>query len=457
MRMFGMTISARRISRVVAALFAITTVIGAVGCGGGGGGGNGDNGDPGERGDPLSLQETQIGAGIAHGMVGHLRDGTSTDQENLASISDELDHAFLRLQPYDEHARVVGEWESYEPAANTTGYRRVGDFQDTPAAGRLAVPNDDSLQGRASDLVEEFQTSFSDDPPTMSMVIDFWRSRDDWYVRWDGNFGAEVNVEGQGPYGFYHEPMVESLLSQLEQVAEEHEPQFLVIGSDMERLLATDDGEGLAPTDWSNFTRFYRRAADRIRDASGQTRVAVGINWDRFALQVTPRYVGSGEPGEVPSRSEINEAIDTFLAPMWRASDAIALKSYRQAGMVDDNSYFAPLANLQGRSYVQQKPLVWYSVGAPSPTGNDTIQRNMLSAFLEWNRGVEPVVVGWRMLKDYHGSRDPIDGRCKTLVESEDHPLPREHCFDGLYDEPTSPKAPMELIQEETDEMQNGG
>jgi hypothetical protein len=440
-----MTMSMTKTTGAVLVLSAaMLMLVGVSACGGGGENG-GDDADA-WTGDPLSLSNTQIGAGVPHGMLGHLRDGTTTDKNNLDEVSSQIDHVFLHLQPYDEQSRIVGEWESYEPAANTTDYKRSTFFRNNPIEGRLAAP-ETQARGRAADLVSEFNSSFDENPPDMSMVVDFWRTRGDWFVRWDGNLDAQENLEGQGPYGFYHQPMVESLLDQLAHVAEQHQPRIMVIGSDMERLLATDGGEGIAPNEWSNFVRFYKLAAQRIADASNSTRVAVGINWDRFALQVTPRYVGSVDQGSVPSREAINQAIETFLAPLWRVSDAVALKSYRSAGLVEDNSYFAPLASLDDFASASGKPLVWYSVGAPAPQGNDNVQQDYLSSFLEWNKGIEPTVVSWRMLKDLHGSRDPIAGRCKTFVDSQNFPMERERCFDGLYNESTAPKAPMEYIQ----------
>lgn len=405
------------------ALVCLIALLGAAACGGNEDD-NEENGEQEQR-PPLEYQEERLGVMVHHGEMGNLAAQGDDGKAVLDKAAAAFDHVFLHLQIYDEHAREFGEWDWAARPAGGGDYRGPGHF--------VTRPDDAKLLPRATDLFDEVEQAARNKFDGKGVVIDVWRERDDWYVRWDGKLDNERNRRGEGPYGFYRSDMVESLVRQIREMATEHKPDYIVIGSDMERLLGTEDGEGLAPDGYSNFKTFYREAVGAIKQVSPDTKVGAGINWDRFARYVAPKYSDDAEMGEAPDDATLEVAFAAVVAPLVKVGDIVALKSYRSDE--GDASYYGLLAELEKRFDIT-KPVVWYSVGSPATATSSRSQRLYAEKFREWNAGVNVELVTWRALAHIDGAdaaNQDVQGRCKKRIEEEDLSMPKSRCFDGLF------------------------
>jgi hypothetical protein len=83
--------------------------------------------------------------------------------------------------------------------------------------------------------------------------------------------------------------------------------------------------------------------------------------------------------------------------------------------------------------------VVWYAVGSPVDNAAAELrQKNYLEDFLTWNAGVNVEAVYWDRLLNIdgaNGSGQQVGGRCEALIStSKNFLLPKQRCFDGLFD-----------------------
>ena len=390
-----------------------------------------------EEAEPLTLDSVELGIGLHHGEALALANNKG---ENLEEARGVFSHANLQVQAYDELTHQFGEY-TYFRIDGGENPRGAIEFIQTPAAGEVAV--------RTADLKDEATSALgrvgADDFESVSVTVDFWRTNRQWYVRWDGLLGDDANTVGIGPYGFGREEMVDDLLDEITDIARQNEPKYMVIGSEMELLWAQEMmTPGIAIGEWSGFLSFYQDAVDRIKEVSPNTKVGVGINWDRFVTEVVPAYIILETQGqEFDEPLELDEQIDrafrALILPTLVWGDTLTLMSYVAPGNEDAELYYQWLRRLPDL-YEIDPEIVYYSVGSPiSNSAANQAQRNYMVNFLEWNAGVNVGAIYWERLMNIDGSNganQQIDGRCKALVEDADKNflLPRERCFDGLFD-----------------------
>ena len=220
-------------------------------------------------------------------------------------------------------------------------------------------------------------------------MLNMWRLRKDWWVRWDGNLEDEANLKGKGPYGLNRSNMYDDVLDQIEAVAQSQKPRYFIVGDEMDLLLASDNGDGFSHADFANFVQFYNAAVARIRAESSNTKIGVGINWDRFVERVAPLYALDSHTRSV---EVLDRAFEAVIAPLARSGDIIALKSYRA---FDDETIDFPVGELTVKDsyqflrrvpdlYELNAPIVFYSIGSPVTTNvGYTAQKNYLTSFEE--------------------------------------------------------------------------
>lgn len=424
-----------------------------VACGNGNGGGGEE--DPTDAGldigpdayQPLELSEIPLGVTFHHGAAGWLASGGDNAQSAIQRTGETFDTAFLDVQVYDEHARLgFGEWEVQKPR-DSGSYRGFEDFEKDPDLGRF--------HPRTSDLIEEVESAFGafgeDGFDRQGIILDFWRMRGDWYVRWDGTLGPEENRIGEGNWGFYRDDFVDEIADQIKDVARIYRPNYLLVGTEMERLLAREQQEGIAPDEFLNFRQFYRDVAEVVEDRSQDTKVGVGFNWDRFARDVAPSY-GEGEKGEIPPPETLAAAFESVILPFAEKGGLIALKSYRAPD--GDTSHYDFLATLDHRYDLGDISLIWYSIGSPVESASSyRRQRTYLQSFVEWNKGISPDLVVWNSLLNIDGA-DGAQGvrsgsRCENMMEDENFQLEQSRCFDGLIKTIVQDKEVFTYIQEQ--------
>jgi hypothetical protein len=435
--------------RSVILLFAI-----AAACGGADD--NDENSDPAperfpalEEAEPLDLQSVDRGTGVRHGMaVATAFFAGDVYQEVTATVP----NAFVYVQAYDEAAPTFGEYQVYPPPPEVMA-RSATDFIGMNAdAGRF--------ENRAPDIVSELETATAegggDGWNSVGIVMDLWRLRRDWWVRWDGNLDDEANLKGKGPYGLNRSDMAEDLLDQIESAADQ-QPRYFIIGDEMGLLLKTDDGDGLSMAEFSNFMWFFQEAASRIKEQSPDTKVGVGFNWDRFVERIAPAYALESDARNL---EVLDRAFQAVILPfLENGADIVALKSYRAP---DDTEIEFPIANLTVKESYQflrrlnalyeiDKPIVYYSVGSPVDTPVGYLrQQNYLEAFVDWNAGVEPEMVAWRSMLNFDGTDtadQQIAGRCLAFTTGDrDFEMPESACYDGLVDSVFSTKDPFTYL-----------
>ena len=406
--------------------------------------------------DPLDLGEVDLGVGVRHGAPTAL---ASQRPEALETLVEVTDHAVLHVQAYDEVAQKFGAYQIY-PSSEQPSPRQPTEFLGANVAnGRF--------ERRAVDLAEELARAEAEAGAafaTQSVVLDFWRLRGDWYVRWDGMLDSDVNTIGKGEYGFYRKAFYDDLLEQVEETAATLEPRYFIVGDGMERLLAGGGGQGLAPAEWANFVSFYQQAAERIHAVSPQTKVGAGVDWDRFVADVAPMYAREGDS---PMQT-LDRAFEAVVLPLVDAGDIVALKSYRApvregAEPVDLGSGVLPLQDTYQflrrleALYAVDTPIVWYSIGSPVTARVSYLdQQNYLEQFAAWNAGVPVEFVAWRAMLNVSGAEQSggTTTRCKAYVEgvSNTFEMPLSHCFDGLLDSTFGFKESFEWLQEQTEQ-----
>lgn len=391
--------------------------------------------------DPLALEAVELGLGLHHGESIAL---AGEKAENLKLARELFPHAMLQIQSYDELTHQYGEYTYFR--ADSENPDSAITFINTPKKGEMGP--------RTGDLRDELDTALARAGAkkfdSQSVVIDVWRTNREWYVRWDGLLDQNINTQGIGPYGMGREEMVDDLLQELEKVAEDVRPRYMIIGTEMELLWSKDMmQEGIARGEWSGFLAFYQDAVQRIKSASPETKVGVGINWDRFATQVAPAFASLEmrelEEGEEVSRDEmLDRAFRDLLLPLITWGDVLTLQSYATPDA--ENAWYYQWLRRLPELYMVDPGVVWYSISSPiQGSASSQAQRNYMESFLEWNGGVNVEAIYWERLMNIDGSNganQQLAGRCKSMVEdaSKGFRLPRERCFDGLFDSVFQPK-----------------
>ncbi|TXD37546.1 hypothetical protein FRC98_07590 [Lujinxingia vulgaris] len=385
---------------------------------------------------PLSLDKSQIGVGIHHGDALALAANRS---ESVEVVNATAAHGLLRVKSYDEIATVVGEYHAHPLSRFEPRDANAFPTSGTPA-GRLAA--------RADDLVAEVDLAGQEAEvelvSELSIVVDFWRERGDWLVRWDGLLNQGTNIEGEGTYGFTRQEMVDDLIADLTEVAETHQPTWIIVGDAMDGLLAGPDGEPISEAEFEAFEDFFGQAVDAIKEASPETKVAAGFHWENITGVIAARYAD----GEV-DEAAIDQAFAEVVLPFVNAGDAVALRSYAvPQDMVE--SHYQYLRRIEVRHGVT-KPVVIYS--ASSPISSQTAyaqQANYFTRLLEYMGGVNVELLAWERLTNIDGvdtTDQTIMGRCRTLTNPENRVVVMEQsrCFDGLFSL-FRPKAVMDLL-----------
>ena len=383
-----------------------------------------------EEAEPLDLKalaaDDQLGVSVRHGELRALKENDPSARVRATAL---FPHALYRVQAYDELARFYGEYTTYSINAADAEDARV--FLMDRSRGLL--------DRRVEDLSEEVGGAFE----RTSIVVDFWRTNQEWFVRWDGLLDQEINRLGIGPYGMGRPDMREDLLDHIETIAAAKTPHYMILGEGMEQLWlkTTEGGVDVYKSEWFAFLSFYQQAVTRIKAASPETQVGVGINWDVFTQEVTLEYARLS--GRAASETKLDEALldETFraiLLPLTEWGDLLTLRSYRAPGEANAWTYqfLRRLPDLYGAPI----GVVWYDIGTPTQ-GSATAQRqrSYLNDFLEWNAGVPVEAVFWSRLLNVDGAdgaNQTITGRCQSMVEDEDKNLqfPRDRCFDGAFD-----------------------
>lgn len=389
---------------------------------------------------PFSWADVEVGVGVRSGEAM----GIATQRaEVLAEVSQTFPHAVLRLQTYDQGAQEVGEYLTF-PAASTVISRGPVDFRaSNVGAGKLSARAQD-----LSDEIDEFSQLADAEFTEKSVVVDFWRLRRDWYVRWDGELGEEANTVGRGPYGFFRSDFSRSILDDIESTASSLTPEYMVVGTDMQRLIRTPEGNGVAPSEFANFMGFYQLAIERIRRASPETKIGFGINWNHFVEFVAPQYGGDG----VSEIEALDTAFELLLLPLLERSDILALSVYAQPG--DDGSSYEFLRRLESL-YGLAIPVVVYEVGTPVESVVDYLrQKNFIDDFEVWMAGLPVEFVAWKGMANFDGSdtsnQEPT-GRCEVFQDSaRSLDMPASGCYDGLVTSIFSKKEVFTYLQEKT-------
>jgi hypothetical protein len=391
---------------------------------------------------PLTYERERLGVGFLHGAT--QRVDAEVSENALVQTRRVADHAVLRLDVYDLRALSVGEYIQFPPASQGD-YRGVSHFQNNPADALLAA--------RASDLHAEVTDSVAasdaQDFAHYTVVVDFWSDDRQQYIPWDGNTDRPDESNG-----FYRADLREDVIGQLETMVEELQPRYVIIGSDVERLLANEDGGRTSQVEYSNFLTFFVNAQEAIKAVNPSTQVGAGINWDRFATEVAPAYAGGeeAERGTPASNEVLDQAFQATLEPLFTRADIISLKSYVDAD-ADALDYYQFLRRLNDL-YGLDKPLVWYSIGTPTTSAAaDARQEAYLREFARWNQGLRPQLVAWRLAFNYDGTDvtgGGVGGRCEKFSgDGSDFNMARSLCFDGLFSSVLQPKAPYEFLADE--------
>ncbi len=388
--------------------------------------------------DPLDYDGVELGIGVRAGDVMALSNLAS---ERLGPVVETFPNAVYHVQSYDEAAQEFGEFVTFPAPSSVTARQPVEFTGDRASAGRHSVRVSDLDEEVTSGLAAASAGSFA----STSVVLDFWRIRNDWWVRWDGLLDGGSNNVGQGAYGFSREEFVEDMLDEVEAVATNQQPRYFIIGHAMEQTVGTANG-GIAPAELSNFTSFYIQAVERVKAASPNTKVGVGFNWDRFATQVAPLYAEAG----ASETAQLDTAFETVILPLAKRSDIIALSSYTTPQ--DERSYYQFLRRLEDL-YELEQPIVYYSVGSPVDNPVDSIaQSNYLEDFASWNAGVNVEFIAWKAMNNFDGSDTAdqvVTGRCAALTgEQRQIEMELAWCYDGLFTSIFTPKDSFKFFTE---------
>lgn len=401
--------------------------------------------------EPLDWSSVELGTGLRSGSA----IATAFQAGGVyGDIQSNVPHVFYYVQAYDEGAPRLGGYVFNDPPPANSMEQPATAFITDGSLGFFEPRVDDIYDEVASADAEAGSGGFESE----SVVIDLWRLRRDWWVRWDGNLDDESNTKGKGPYGMSREDMQSDILDQLEAVAADHSPRYFIIGDDMDLLLAGDSGDGFSIADYSNFLQFFEKAVTRIKDASPNTRVGAGINWDRFVERVAPQYYDEGRHSQ--ALDVLDYAFEAVVLPLAEIGDVVSLETYRGP---NDETIDYPVGELTVTEsyqflrrlndlYMLDKPIVFYSVGTSVESPVSYLpQQNLLEAFATWTAGVEPELVAWRTMANLAGSQSAdqqLGGTCRTLTQ-DPFMMPVSTCYDGLIDAVFSTKDPYDYLIEQ--------
>ena len=384
---------------------------------------------------PLKLAAVDLGVGVRSGEP-LLFSINLPDRFKVAS--QDLGHVMLRVQSYDELAQQFGEYTFYKAPNNVTA-RGAGDFIQQAPLGNA----DRRAQDLTRELDEALMRAQASGFDKRSVVVDLWRTRRDWYVRWDGLLDEPINRVGKGNYGLGRKAMYDALVERAVTIARELKPQYMILGDEMELLLATDQGAPLSRGEFSSFLSFYQEAAAKIRQASPGTKVGAGIHWDRFTSRVALSY-SARDSAAALTHADLDAAFSAVILPILAHSDILALKSYRPPG--EDAAPAYQFLRRLPALYQINTPVVWYSIGSPIENNAGAVrQRNYVADFAAWNAGVNVEAVFWDRLLNIDGAdtaNQQISGRCESLVrdQSKGFNAPLSSCYDGLFDSLYQPR-----------------
>lgn len=414
---------ARRLAGLFFCVLSLAIAILAVGCGG-----EEERFPTLDAAGPLQLGADQLGVGLYHGEALGLADERPAQMQESAP---HFGHAFFRVKSYDEFSVAVGEYHAHPLSSHDP--RLASDFS---RHGTTMA----RLEARAADIIDELDQALdladADGFSSRSFVVDFFRERGDWFVRWDGNLSDGPNTEGVGPYGFDRQDMVDDLLDHVEAVAANHEPAWIVLGDSMDRLVATDeDEEGISREQFDLFLDFFELAVERIHAASPGTRVAAGFHWENVTGAVARSLIGVNN-AEL-TEEHLDEVFQEVILPFVEAGDGVALRSYTERAQMEEWKY--QFLRRLDHLYGQQKPLIFYSVGSPIETQVSYAQQRLyLERFAEYMGGVNVQVLAWERLTNIQGGatgdQNPV-GRCRALTSTTGRiHMERSACFDGLFE-----------------------
>lgn len=378
----------------------------------------------------LEVTTSQLGVGLHHG--DSLGAALNRNGAAFVDVSTVFGHTFFHVKSYDEVAGIVGEFHVQRIRSEQVDFEVRGpmEFPLRSPAARLAR--------RADDIVREFEVAKAiadvDAFGEKSFVVDFWRERGDWFVRWDGNLNTGSNIEGTGTYGFDREEFSEDLLAELVTMAEEHQPTYLIIGDSMDRMLAAEGyEEGVAPEQFEPFLIFFKEAVTEIKSVAPQTQIMAGFHWEN----VTGRLAAAYHEVEEADLDEalLDEVFETMILPFVEAGDGLAIRSrVARSEMIDWKYQF--LRRLEDL-YTQSIPVIVYSLSTPiSSQAEYPQQRLFVERFAEVMAGVDPAIVVWERLTNIDGvdtGDQSVVGRCQALTNPELRlQMERAKCYDGL-------------------------
>ncbi len=385
--------------------------------------------DPLPAAEPIELAQLDTGVGVRSGEAISFAINVPNNYKQATAL---LPHAMLHLQTYDELTQQFGEF---------TYYQAPGDAQGRGAADYRAQSSLGNIDQRAGALIDELDRAGARADSAAfaqrSMVVDFYRVRRDWFVRWDGALSEEANRVGKSSYGFGRSAMVQTLATLIERAVQQVQPEYLILGDEMELLLATSEGEGLSEGEYASFIGFYQELVPRIKAVSPNTRVGMGINWDRFATRVALRYSDKTSASELTDR-DLARAFDLAIAPTLAVSDFLALRSAAAPG--DEATGRYQFLRRLPALYERELPVVFYAITSPiTANAQAQLQRNYLDDFVRWNAGVDVEAVFWDRLVNMDGTNttdQQLAGRCLALTGDMTRNLlaPRSICYNGLYD-----------------------
>lgn len=383
-----------------------------------------------ESASPLTLERGQVGVGLHHGDA--LGAAVNRNGAALVDGANFFGHAFFHVRSYDEVSGIVGEYHVQRVREEQIGeaVRGPTDFPIRSPAARLS--------NRGADLSLELEkaleianaTGFDD----RSFVVDFWRTRGDWLIRWDGNLNSGSNIEGKGTYGFDREDMVIDLISQFVDLANQQQPTWLVVGDSMDRFLAAAGYEdGLGPEQFQYFLEFFQQVVPAVHAVSPETKVVAGFHWENVAGPLAAAYHGVDEAAL--TEELLDEVFEVILLPFAEAGDGIGLRIRAVRGEMEDWKYQF-LRRLDGL-YNQSIPVVIYSVSTPIQSQAEYPQQRLfLERFSEVMAGVNPEVVAWERFTNIDGvdtGDQSVVGRCAALSNPNTRlQMPQERCYDGL-------------------------
>ena len=292
---------------------------------------------------------------------------------------------------------------------------------------------------RSRDLVAEIDGALTEsgnpDWAEYVLVVDLFRLKRNWLVRWDGTNIRQF--EEPGEYGLWRDDMRQDLkaimVGAVNELLGRGKPlKRVVFGVGMERLLASSDG-GVNPTDYANFVTLFREVKAELATQAPEVEVSAGLNWDNLVTHVAALYTATGKLEDVKF-GEIRAAWRDVAEPLYADADFIALSSEPDPSLYNGNpanlpqSHYALLAEVQG-----PRPVVWHSIHWPVESkAVKALQDDYLERFLALNGGNDVALVSWKQLIDLpEGAAD-----CNSLVSLG---APPSDCYAGLFSDSVAP------------------